>query len=163
MESHCELLDFSLEGEIPDYGAICDRLNEKLVEGVRVLQVYDGGEKLKNLALLQCRLTLEYDEGIPPKAIEKIKNLFSRENLTVEKKGKNGVSEQDIIPLLRRMSLGAERETELRIDALVHCQNPALNPMQLVAAIRKNLPELSPDFVRCCRMEILNESEEVFR
>lgn len=163
MESYCELLDFSLEGEIPDYGAICDRLNEKLVEGVRVLQVYDGGEKLKNLALLQCRLTLEYDEGIPPKAIEKIKNLFSRENLTVEKKGKNGVSEQDIIPLLRRMSLGAEGETELRIDALVHCQNPALNPMQLVAAIRKNLPELSPDFVRCCRMEILNESEEVFR
>lgn len=163
MESHCELLDFSLEGEIPDYGAICGRLNEKLVEGVRVLQVYDGGEKLKNLALLQCRLTLEYDEGIPPKAIEKIKNLFSREKLTVEKKGKNGVSEQDIIPLLRRMSLGAERETELRIDALVHCQNPALNPMQLVAAIRKNLPELSPDFVRCCRMEILNESEEVFR
>ena len=81
----------------------------------------------------------------------------------MEKKGKNGVSEQDIIPLLRRMSLGAERETELRIDALVHCQNPALNPMQLVAAIRKNLPELSPDFVRCCRMEILNESEEVFR
>ena len=160
MESHCELLDFSLEGEIPDYGAICDRLNEKLVE---VLQVYDGGEKLKNLALLQCRLTLEYDEGIPPKAIEKIMNLFSREKLTVEKKGKNGVSEQDIIPLLRRISIGAERETELRIDALVHCQNPALNPMQLVAAIRKNLPELSPDFVRCCRMEILNESEEVFR
>ena len=30
VESHCELLDFSLEGELPDYGEICDRLNEKL-------------------------------------------------------------------------------------------------------------------------------------
>lgn len=163
VESHCELLDFSLEGELPDYGEICDRLNEKLTEGVRVLQVYDGGEKLKNLALLQCRLTLEYDGGIPPNTVENLEALFSRESLTVEKKGKNGVTEQDIIPLLRRISIGAERETELRIDALVHCQNPALNPMQLAAAIRKYLPELSPDFVRCCRMEIFNESEEVFR
>lgn len=162
-ESHCELLDFALEGELPDYGEICDRLNEKLTEGVRVLQVYDGGEKLKNLALLQCRLTLEYDGGIPPNAVENLKALFSRESLTVEKKGKNGVTEQDIIPLLRRISIGAERETELRIDALLHCQNPALNPMQLAAAIRKYLPELSPDFVRCCRMEIFNESEKVFR
>ena len=163
MESRCELLEFQLDGvEVPGE-EICRRLNDALVEGVRVLEVYEGERKLKYLSLLRCRLTLEYDEGIPSKAIEKIKNLFSREKLTVEKKGKNGVSEQDIIPLLRRMSLGAERETELRIDALVHCQNPALNPMQLVAAIRKNLPELSPDFVRCCRMEILNESEEVFR
>ena len=162
-ESHCELLDFALEGELPDYGEICDRLNEKLTEGVRVLQVYDGGEKLKNLALLQCRLTLEYDGAIPPNAVENLKALFSRESLTVEKKGKNGVTEQDIIPLLRRISIGAERETEMRIDALLHCQNPALNPMQLAAAIRKYLPELSPDFVRCCRMEIFNESEKVFR
>ena len=162
-ESYCELLDFSLEGEIPDYGEIRDRLNEKLVEGVRVLQVYDGGEKLKNLALLQCRLTLEYDEGVPQNAGKELETLFSGESLTVEKKGKNGVSEQDIIPLLRRISIVAESGTELGIDALVHCQNPALNPMQLVAAIRKYLPELAPDFVHCCRVEIFNESEEVFR
>ncbi len=163
MESHCELLDFSLEGEIPDYGELRDRLNEKLVEGVRILRVYQDGEKLKNLALLQCRLTLEYDGGIPQNAVEKLEALFSRDSLTVEKKGKNGVSDQDIVPLLRRISFEAESGTELGIDAWAHCQNPSLNPMQLVAAIRKYAPELSPDFVRCCRMEIFTEQEEVFR
>lgn len=163
MESHCELLDFSLEGEIPDYGELRDRLNEKLVEGVRILRVYQDGEKLKNLALLQCRLTLEYDGGIPQNAVEKLEALFSRDSLTVGKKGKNGVSDQDIVPLQRRISFEAESGTELGIDAWVHCQNPSLNPMQLVAAIRKYAPELSPDFVRCCRMEIFTEQEEVFR
>ena len=58
---------------------ICRRLNDALVEGVRVLQVYEGERKLKHLALLRCRLTLEYDRGIPEGAEETIDALFRRE------------------------------------------------------------------------------------
>lgn len=162
VESHCELLDFELEGEKVDNAEICRRLNASLTDGVRVLAVYDEMQKIKNLAYLDCLLTLEYDAGVPEGATEKIRELFGRESLTVEKKGKNGVTEQDIIPMIRKLDIRQEGQ-ELCIAAVVCCQNPSLNPMQLSAAITRYLPELKPDFVRCCRMEIYDTKETVFR
>ena len=50
VESCCELLDFELEGETVSCDEICSRLNDALVEGVRVLRVYEDGYKLKHLA-----------------------------------------------------------------------------------------------------------------
>ena len=163
VESHCELLDFDLEGEIPEPEELCRRLNEKLVAGVRVLQVYTPQRKIKHLALLECSLTLEYDGGVPQQAQERLQELFSRETLLVEKKSKNGNKQQDILTMIRRLTIEQESPQELTIRVLLHCQNPALNPMQLIAAIEQELPQLAPDFVRCCRMEVYDEEETVFR
>ena len=163
MESRCELLEFQLDGvEVPGE-EICRRLNDALVEGVRVLEVYEGERKLKCLSLLRCRLTLEYDRGIPEGAEDQIDALFRRERLMVEKKGKNGIVEQDILPMLKSWKLERLSPQELALEALICCQNPALNPMQLEAAIRVYLPELAPDFTRCCRLEIYDPEQTVFR
>ena len=43
------------------------------------------------------------------------------------------------------------------------CQNPTLNPAQLVSAIEKYLPEYVPDFSKCSRVEIYDANEEIFR
>ncbi len=162
VESHCELLDFELE-EAVSCPEILRRLNESLIDGVKVLEVYEQGSKIKNIAYLDCCLTLEYDGGIPEDAQVQLEELFHRPELTVEKKGKNGVTEQDIIPLIRSIRLEAETEKELTIHARICCQNPSLNPMQLHAAIEKYAPALKPDFVRCCREEIYDCNETVFR
>lgn len=163
VESRCELLDFDLEGEKIPNEEILSRLNESLVEGVKVLAVYDDMTKLKHLALLDCVVTLEYDGGVPETAAEQITSLFSREELIVEKKGKNGPTEQNIIPMIRRISVEKRNAQELELKALVCCQNPTLNPTQLSAAVEKYLPELTPDFVRCRRVEIYDTNETVFR
>lgn len=163
MESVCELLDFDLEGEKPDNGEICRRLNQTLIPGVTVLQVYDQGQKLKNLAYLDCCLTLEYDQGVPENAEQRVKDLFAGQTLMVEKKGKNGVVEQDILPMIRSLAVNVISPTELELRARICCQNPSLNPMQLSAAIIRYLPELAPDFVRCRRLEIYDADETVFR
>ena len=162
VESRCELLDFDLEVPV-DCGEIREKLNASLVEGVFVREVYEQGEKIKNLALLQSRLVLEYDRQIPEDVIEELQNLFSRSELIVEKKGKNGMTQQDVIPLLRRLELNRISDREVEMIALHCCQNPALNPMQLSAAIVKYLPGLSPDYVRCIRQEIFNTYETIFR
>lgn len=162
VESRCELLDFDLEVPV-DCGEIREKLNASLVEGVYVREVYEQGEKIKNLALLQSRLVLEYDRQIPEEVIEELQNLFSRSELIVEKKGKNGMTQQDVIPLLRRLELNRISDREVEMIALHCCQNPALNPMQLSAAIVKYLPGLSPDYVRCIRQEIFNAYETIFR
>ena len=161
-ESHCELLDFDLESPVPPE-RIRDRLNAALIDGIRVREVYDNGAKIKYLALLQSRLTLEYDGGIPAGAESAIGQLFAREALVLEKKNRNGVTQQDIIPMIRNLEISRISEGELRLDVLHCCQNPSLNPMQLGAAIEKYLPELTPDYIRVCREEIYTEDKTVFR
>ena len=163
VESRCELLDFDLEGENASCDEICDSLNKALIEGVKVLEVYDDGRKLKELSLLSCNVILEYDSGIPADAHQKLRDLFARESVVVAKKTKNGIQEQNIIPMIRRLAVRRMSDHELCLDATVCCQNPTLNPAQLVAAICAYLPELKPDFSRCCRKEILDQKEKVFR
>lgn len=163
VESHCELLDFELEGESIPNERILEGLNRSLVEGVRVLDVYDDAAKLKHLALLRCCVTLEYDAGIPEGAAEELTALFAREALIVEKKGKNGITEQNIIPMIRSLAVTARNSHTLALEALICCQNPTLNPMQLASAVEKHLPHLRPDFTRCARMEVYNADETIFR
>ena len=163
IQSHCELLDFDLEGEKPSNEEIRERLNEKLIAGVRVLEVYDEAAKIKNLALLSCRLELEYDNGVPENAPEMMRELFTREKVVVEKHGKNKITEQNVAPMIRKLSVQVMDPHQVRIEAMICCQNPTLNPMQIPAAIEKYLPQIRPDFVTCCRMEIYDQEETIFR
>lgn len=163
IESRCELLDFDLDGEKIPNDEICARLNASLIDGVRVLSVYDDGRKIKNLAYLDCRLRLEYDGGIAPDAVSRIQSLFAREELPVTRKNKNGVSEQNIIPMIRRLEVQQMDDHTLVISARICCQNPSLNPMQLHAAIAQYLPELTADYVACSRLELYDETETIFR
>ena len=162
VESVCELLDFDLEGAQVPCEEITRRLNQVLVPGVTVLQTYETGSKLKELAFLRCALTMEYDAGVPQNALEEMTELFRRENLLVEKKGKNGIVLQDIIPMIRHISLQQTDENTVVLDAVICCQNPTLNPNQIVAAISNEIPQYAPDFVRCRRLEILDTQEKQF-
>lgn len=163
VESHCELLDFALDGDAVSDEEIMERLNRVLVPGVRVLQVYKDGSKTKNLAYLDCAVFLEYDTAVPRDAQRAVEELFSRTSLAVQKRGKNGTVEQDIIPMIRSVDVKQADENTLVLHARVCCQNPTLNPAQLVAAIEVYLPECKPDFFRCCRCEIYNTDETIFR
>lgn len=163
VESLCELLDFDLEGEKISNEEILARLNPVLVEGVKVLNVYDDGEKIKNLAYLDCTVDLEYDTGIPAGAIEKVCGLFAQNEILVEKRGKNGITEQNIAPMIRSISVSAVDGNTLKLEARVCCQNPTLNPALISAAVCKYLPELKPDFSKSSRREIYDTNENIFR
>ena len=163
VESRCELLDFALEGETVSEQTVLQGLNDALIEGIQVLAVYSDGAKIKNLTYLDCELSLEYDKGIPDGAETELTALFSREILTVDKKGKNGTVKQDIIPMIRKFALSRTDEHTLRLTARICCQNPSLNPIQLHAAIAEYLPEYRPDFCMCKRIEIYDAEEQLFR
>ena len=163
VESQCELLDFDLYGEKISNEEIMTRLNAALVAGIRVLKVYDEAAKIKHLAFLDCVVTMEYDKGIPQEAQDKIVSLFAQPEVTVEKKSKNGIKEENIIPMIRSLTVSPVDAHTLEIAAPVCCQNPTLNPMQLSAAIEKYLPECKADFVKCRRVEIYDTNENLFR
>lgn len=163
VESSCELLDFDLCGDPVSDAEIRDRLNDALVDGVRVLEVYDNGRKLRDLSLLRCAVSLEYDAGVLEGAVERLKGFFAADSIVVPKRTKNGVQDQDIIPMIRQIMITLKDENTIQIEALVCCQNPTLNPMQISAAIDLHLPDLKADFASCRRIEIYDSQEMIFR
>ena len=163
VESCCELLDFDLDGDSASNEEIASGLNSALVEGVRVLSVYDNASKIKNLAYLSCEVELEYDNVVPEGAQDAIRGLFAREALILDKKGKNGVVHQDIIPMIKCISAEQKDEHTVVLSACICCQNPALNPAQLSTAVCVYLPEYTPDFSKCRRLEVYDLNKNVFR
>lgn len=162
--SQCELLDFDLDCEISDFDEVRDRLNAVLIEGVRVREVYPNGMKIRDLAFLETNIDLIYDDHLSVrKKCESLRELFSARSLFVAKKSKNGLQDQDIIPMIKSIDFSEVEEDCLRINLLHCCQNPTLNPMQVVAAIEKYLPELKPSAIRCERSKVFDLNINIFR
>ena len=163
IESSCELLDFDLDGDAKSTcNEIKEHLNAALVAGVRVLEVYEDGRKIRDLSLLSCQVELEYDNGVPAGCADAIRELFKREELLVPKKSKNGPTDQDIIPLIKELSVAEDGNTVI-LNALICCQNPSLSPTQLAAAVERYLPDRKPDFSKCRRTELYDTQRTIFR
>jgi len=163
VSSRCELLEYELEGESIPHKEIVARLNRTLVEGVRVIHSYDNCGKMKNLAYLDCLVDLEYDKGIPAGAEAAIRDLFAREQIIVPKKSKNGITDQDIASMIKKLEVLQKDGNTVTLAARICCQNPSLNPAQLATAVEKYLPEFNPDFSRCERINLFDINEHIFR
>lgn len=163
VESACELLDFELDGDMDSLDNILYKLNESLVDGIRVLAVYMDGNKIKNLTLLDCSVLLTYDMGVPANAVDDIKALFQRDHIILPKKTKSGIQDQDIIPMIRSMDVMKVDEHRLELRSLIHCQNPTLNPTQISLAVATCIPALKPDHSEYIRHEIYDDQKKVFR
>ena len=163
VDSVCELLDFELDGVSVPCEEITDRLNRALVSGVVVRKTYENGRKLRDLALLDCEVTMEYDRGVPVGAEAAIDDLLARDEVIVTKKTKNGMQDQNIVPMIRKTDVVRSDDHVLKLNARICCQNPTLNPAQMVAAIHLYLPDYAPDFTKCSRIEIFDTQEEIFR
>ena len=162
VESSCELLDFTLDTDDIDVAKLPQMLNEKLIPGVKVLKAYTDGRKLKDLTHMAVAVRLTYDKGLPEGAVDAISHLFAKKSIVVPKKGKNGIVDQDIVPLIRKISVTSEGN-QVILNAIICCQNPTLNPSQLSAAVEMYLPEMRPDVCTCERLEVYDIEEEIFR
>ena len=164
VESCCELLDFDLDGDKVANRIVRGKLNDYLLPGIRVLKVYDNGQKIKNLALLDTIVTMEYDAGVPAGAVTRLTELFAQDEILVEKKTKtNGIQDQNIVPMIKSLEVAQTDDNTVQLKARVCCQNPTLNPMQLHGAVVRHLPELAPDFAKCQRVELYDTDGNIFR
>lgn len=163
IESSCELLDFELDAYDISCQEICSRLNSVLIDGVSVLDVYEQGRKIRELSLLQCYISLVYDNGVPDTAVTELEALFCRPSLIVPKKTKNGIVDQDILPMIQNIAIDTVGKNTVVMNGVISCQNPTLNPAQLVLAVGRELPHLKPDFSKIRRVEVYNDKKEIFR
>ena len=163
IESECELLDFTLDGVVHSNEEIKHLLNQQLVDGIRVKDIYDNGRKIRDLSLLRCRIDLEYDQGAPDGTVSALEALFQRNELILPKKAKNGIVDQDILPMIRQLQFTQTDPCTVTADCLICCQNPALNPSQISLAITTFLPQYAPSFSRCQRLEVYDGEQTIFR
>ncbi len=163
MSSRCELLEFELDGPPVPLDELPSRMNAVLPAGVRCLEAWEGGKKLRELIWLRTRTVLEYDNGVPSGLLTVLTDLFARETLTVEKKTKNGIKEVDIKPMLHSLEVRRLDENRAVLEAVVQAQDPPLNPELLVKAIARYAPEYAPDFSKSGRIALYDARFKEFR
>ncbi|MEG1878809.1 MAG: TIGR03936 family radical SAM-associated protein [Pseudoflavonifractor sp.] len=161
--SECEILDFALmDGQ--DMASVPERMNRALPEGIIVQSCYTALQPVKALSFVHYIITLEYENGTPFGAETAIRDLLHRESLIMvkkSKKAKTGQVEVDIIPLIRQFTCEGRRDS-ITLDAIIRAQNPGLNPELMVAAIRRDCPDMAPDFTTFHRKDILNAELEAW-
>ena len=160
--SECELLDFEVEQDIDGTG-VADMLNPGLPAGLRVRDCYRVERPARDLAFLRARLELDYDHGVPDGALERLRELFSRDEVLVEKRTKHkDLTQINVVPLIRSIEWSAG-ENLVIADVIVAAQNPGLNPALLAQAVSAQLPELAADFARVRRLELYDGNMQMFR
>jgi len=160
--SDCELLDFEVEQDIDGTG-VADMLNTGLPAGLRVRECYRVERPARDLAYLRARLELDYDNGVPDGALDRLRELFSRDEVLVEKRTKHKeLAQINVVPLIRSIEW-REAPNLVTADVIVAAQNPGLNPALLANAVAAQLPEPAPDFARVRRLELLDDQMRVFR
>ena len=160
--SECELLDFEVEQDI-DGAGVADMLNTGLPAGLRVRDCYRVERPARDLAFLRARLELDYDRGVPDGALDQLRELFSRDEVLVEKRTKHkDLARINVVPLIRSIEWSAG-ENLVTADVTVAAQDPGLNPALLANAVAAQLPELAPDFARVRRLELYDAEMQVFR
>ena len=161
-ESVCEILDFESVEDSTGEG-VAEALNTGMPAGLRVLDCYSVTRPVREMVNLRAQLEMEYDNGVPEGACERIREFFTQEEIFVEKRTKHkGMTELNIAPLIRSLTL-TEREGVILADAVVAAQDPGLNPALIGAAVARHLPEIAPDFVRVRRKEVYDAEMNVFR
>ncbi len=160
--SVCELLDFETVEDV-DTEALIRSMNEGMPVGIRVLECYDVTRPVRELKVLQARVEFEYDSGVPADAQDKLRELFNRESIIIQKRTKRkAMADVDIRPMLEEVAF-SEEENKLVLTVRVQAQDPGLNPALLATAVEKELPELKPDFVRVRRLALLDGEGAEFR
>lgn len=159
--SVCELMDFQLAQEA-DLAALPDKLTAAMPEGIRVLEAYPEGRKVKELKWLRISGALEYDTADTLAVRDGLQRFFAQETIVIRKKTKRGEGDSDIAPAIRAIGFTAERGRVL-LSAVISAQEPTLNPDLLVSALAQLAPELEPDFAEFTRQAVYDAAMKEFR
>ena len=127
-----------------DWGVIAEAIRRELDRGGQVYYLHNRVENIENAA-------------------GRLQELLSRRELIIQKRTKRkDLADVDIAPMILRTDWRAEK-CALVGTVVVQAQNPGLNPQLLEKAVERYAPELTPDFTRVRRLELLDAEGKIFR
>ena len=149
-------------GSVCELAALPERLTAVMPEGIRALEAYPAGRKVRELKWLRVTGRYEYDRADPAEMARKLSAFYARDAIVITRKTKRGEGQMDIVPAIAELHIRPE-ETRVTVEAVVSAQEPTLNPDHLVAALQQLVPELAPDFAAFTRQEGYTEDMQIFR
>lgn len=161
-ESECEVMDFELVNQKPNY-EIVSSLNKVLPEGIKILEAYEAERKLKELSKVRMEISYIYDDGANEEIAARLRALFDREEIIINKKTKKGFSDINIKELIDKIEILVYNDNVIKVDTVIAAQNPSLNPLLLTAAIQRYEPELAPSQALYMRRGIYDINKSDFR
>lgn len=160
--SVCELLDFTLLDEHINYEKLIRDFNAKVPEGIKALAVYEPVRKAGGIKWLRVEGVYDYDDRDINAMAEELKKFYAAKEIPVVRKTKRGEGVLDIAPHIRELNIEAG-EGNVKLEAVISVNEPTINPDLLVNALRQNAGDIAPDFAKFKRLEIYDESMEIFR
>ena len=160
--SVCEIMDFSLLDEEVDFQKLREDLNRSMPEGITVTEIYVPERKASAIRWMKVTGIFEYDNKDAAALVPALTDFYARPEIPVNRRTKRGEGVIDIVPHVRYLSVSADAEG-VRLTATVSVNEPSINPELLAAALRQNAPELAPDFAKFTRLEVYDETMEIFR
>ncbi len=162
VESGCEILDYQLDTAVP-CEEVMTRLNAALPAGIRCLNAYEDGKKIKHLTYLVAKIQLEYDNGYDAETVKGLERFLSNDTIQVEKRTKTkGMVMTNIKPMVISSAVTPVDNHTITIEVTVCAQNPTLNPALLVTALTSLHPDLAPNFSKIARLAVLDEEKKDF-
>ena len=160
-ESVCEVMDFELVKEMPNDEIIAG-LNKSLPEGIKILDAYTAERKLKELSKVEMEIIYIYDREVDEADADKLRELFNRQELVVNKKTKKGYADINILEMIDKIQMSVYNNS-IKIETVIAAQNPSLNPLLITTAVKNYLPDTTPDQVAYMRKAVFDNNMDIFR
>ena len=152
--SFCQIADLRVREDV-DLSSLPGRLTAVLPEGLTVTEAYEDAMKPAELKWLRAEGIWEYDTADPVQAAERCRDLFSGP-VEVMRRTKRGEGLFSITDHIRELTF-TPGEGIVRVETVLSCAEPVVNPELLTAAVAQNCPEAAPDASRFCRLSLYNE------
>ena len=149
-QSECEYLDVRVERATPPE-ELLEHINFELTEELRFLDAYYAETKLEDIYWAEYDISI-LTAGADEKMAHQAREILCAESLVIMKKrkkeGKVTVSETDIAPFVRDVSVAFENgeiKINAKLSASINQTHPHINPESLVGVLKEKLGILSGD------------------
>ena len=154
-----ETIDMRLTEDF-DFSEIAERLNSCLPKGIRVFDVTEPVLKPNKIAFALFDIKLTSVSVSPKQLYSELNNLFSKEEILIDKKTKSGVKEVNIKSYLSDYALSSNDEYVHLSIKLPAGSKENVNPTLIINASEKYLnKEIYSDITR---LDVLTEEEVAF-
>lgn len=160
--SLCELMDFESEGFAEGANPI-KALNAGLPDGIEASEMYAAGRKFSEIAWLDIKCEIYYDNGSPPGIVERLGGLFRSESLIIQKKTKRGVSDIDVAPFIAKAEFEPGDSGTVVMKARLSAQNPTITPSDILSVLQSAGGGIQPDLALFTRLEVFDKNMDVFK
>ena len=156
-----ECMDVKLEDDNYSFKEIPKKLNDCLPRGIRVFDVTEAVMKAGKIAFASFTMRVSIENKPSSLVCKQLKNLFSLDNIEIEKRSKKGMKTVDIKPCIKKYSVTELFDCAKLGIVLSAGSSDNVNPNLIIAALEKRTGEEYE--VDITRNDLYNADMEVFR